>query len=233
VKERNKMDKLRPADIAAKLNVSTNTLRNYEAKGLVPSPKRTASGYRVYSDIHLVYFSCIKSLSDGFGMDVAVKVMENIGNKKIDEALWILNDELIRRGEEKKFVMEAVELIEYSKKKSCYWSLAKAAERLNVSRTAIRYWDKEGYIRAIRDPESGYRNFDGLQLAKISLLKAINHRFYTDENARMKDRFGGAEGTAACRKLAEEVLTLLGIRNRRQLKAMAAVEKLLEVIEYE
>ncbi|WP_078427564.1 MerR family DNA-binding transcriptional regulator [Alkalihalobacterium alkalinitrilicum] len=227
------MDKLRPADIAAKLNVSTNTLRNYEAKGLVPSPIRTASGYRVYSDIHLVYFSCIKSLSNGFGMDVAVKVMENIRHKKIDEALWILNDELIRRGEEKKFVMEAFELIAYSDKKSCIWSLGKAAERMNVSRTAIRYWDKEGYIRAFRDPESGYRNLDNLQLAKISLLKAMNHRLYTDENARMKDRFEGTAGTAACHKLAEEVLTLLGTRNRRQLKAMAAVEKLLEVIEYE
>ncbi|ERN51393.1 MerR family DNA-binding transcriptional regulator [Alkalihalophilus marmarensis] len=227
------MEILKPADIAAKLNVSTNTLRNYEAKGLVPSPKRTASGYRIYSSVHLIYFSCVKSLSDGFGMDVAVKVMESIRGMKIDEALWTLNDELIRRGEEKKFVMEAVKLIEYSEKNSCLWSLGEAAERMNVSRTAIRYWDKEGYIRAIRDSDSGYRTFDGLQLAKISLLKAINHRFYTDENARMKDRFERTEGTEACRNLASEVLTLLGIRNRRHLKAMAYVEKLLEVIEFE
>ncbi|WEG17340.1 MerR family DNA-binding transcriptional regulator [Alkalihalophilus pseudofirmus] len=227
------MEILKPADIAAKLNVSTNTLRNYEAKGLVPSPKRTASGYRIYSSVHLIYFSCVKSLSDGFGMDVAVKVMKSIRGMKIDEALWTLNDELIRRGEEKKFVIEAVKLIEYSEKNSCLWSLGEAAERMNVSRTAIRYWDKEGYIRAIRDSDSGYRTFDGLQLAKISLLKAINHRYYTDENARMKDRFEGTEGAEACRKLASEVLTLLGIRNRRQLKAMAYVEKLLEVIEFE
>ncbi|WP_062049174.1 MerR family DNA-binding transcriptional regulator [Bacillus sp. JCM 19034] len=225
------MSKLKPAEIAAKLNISTNTIRNYEARGLVPTPRRTESGYRVYSDIHLLYFTCIKSLSDGFGIDVAVKVMETVENKKIDEALWILNDELIRRGEEKKYVMEAIELIEYSKKKSSLWTLGEVAERMNVSRSAIRYWDKEGYIQAIRDPRSGYRNFDGLQLAKIRLIKVVN--YYMDEHAKMKERFRSAEGTAACQELAEEVLTLLSIGNRKQLKAMASLEKLLEVIKYE
>ncbi|GAE29550.1 MerR family DNA-binding transcriptional regulator [Alkalihalobacillus hemicellulosilyticus] len=224
------MSKLKPAEIAEKLNISTNTIRNYEARGLVPAPKRTESGYRIYSDIHLLYFTCIKLLSDGFGIDVAVKVMEYIRNKKIDEALWILNEELGRRGEEKKFVREAVELIEYSKKNSRLWSLGEVAERMDVSRTAIRYWDKEGYIQAIRDRESGYRTFDGLQLAKISLFKVIN--YYTDENTKIKEKFKKAEGAVACQKLAEEILTLLRIGNRRQLKAMATLDKLLEVIEY-
>ena len=49
---------LRPVDIARQLKISTTTLRKYEDMGLVPKTSRTLSGYRIYTQKHLAYFTC-------------------------------------------------------------------------------------------------------------------------------------------------------------------------------
>jgi DNA-binding transcriptional MerR regulator len=54
--------KYRPIDIARKLNISTSTLRIYEDMGIIPPVKRTDSGYRIFTQIHLDYFICIKKM---------------------------------------------------------------------------------------------------------------------------------------------------------------------------
>jgi DNA-binding transcriptional MerR regulator len=40
---------LSPSDVARQVGVSTDTLRHYERKGLLPSPVRSSAGYRRYS----------------------------------------------------------------------------------------------------------------------------------------------------------------------------------------
>jgi len=59
---------MRPVDIARKLGISTTTLRKYEAFGLAPPVPRSRAGYRVYSDEHLAYFSCIREMLPAFSM---------------------------------------------------------------------------------------------------------------------------------------------------------------------
>jgi DNA-binding transcriptional MerR regulator len=41
--------RLGPRDLASRTGVSTDTLRYYERRGLLPKPERTGSGYRRYS----------------------------------------------------------------------------------------------------------------------------------------------------------------------------------------
>lgn len=43
-------------EVAARLGLSTETLRYYERRGVLPAPSRDASGRRVYSesDVHLI-----------------------------------------------------------------------------------------------------------------------------------------------------------------------------------
>lgn len=51
--------KLRPIDIARKLNISTSTLRHYESWGMLPPVQRSASGYRIYTEEHAAYSSAL------------------------------------------------------------------------------------------------------------------------------------------------------------------------------
>lgn len=59
----------RPIDIARKLNISTSTLRIYEDIGIIPPVKRTDSGYRIFTQIHLDYFMCIRKMVKGYSLE--------------------------------------------------------------------------------------------------------------------------------------------------------------------
>ncbi|TMW71416.1 MerR family DNA-binding transcriptional regulator [Alteribacter natronophilus] len=223
------MQRLKPADIARSLGVSTSTLRHYEARGFVPPAERTKSGYRVYTEEHKVWFACVTDLSDGFGMDAAVQVIRCVREDRVEEAVWFLNDLQIQRGKERSAVERARELAWLQGEPAALLKTGEAAEKMGVSSSALRYWEREGYLHPFREPESGYRGFDHLQLARVSLLLAVNHTDYTSESAELKLKFKDPAfaGKNGCLKLADEVINLLNKRNRKQIHAYASLEKLL------
>ena len=58
---------LRIGEVARRTGVSPDTLRHYERQGLIPKPKRTAAGYRMYSPDVIERVRLIRSaLSVGF-----------------------------------------------------------------------------------------------------------------------------------------------------------------------
>ena len=58
---------LRIGEVARRTGVSPDTLRHYERHGLIPKPKRTAAGYRMYSPDVIERVRLIRSaLSVGF-----------------------------------------------------------------------------------------------------------------------------------------------------------------------
>lgn len=68
---------LRAGELAALTGVSTDTLRHYERKGVLPKPDRSESGYRQYpaeaaARVHLVR----KALAIGFTLDELAAVLQ-------------------------------------------------------------------------------------------------------------------------------------------------------------
>jgi DNA-binding transcriptional MerR regulator len=60
---------LRPGELARLTGVSTDTLRHYERKGLLPRPPRTRNGYRAYPPAALERVQVIrKALAIGFSI---------------------------------------------------------------------------------------------------------------------------------------------------------------------
>jgi DNA-binding transcriptional MerR regulator len=61
---------LRAGELAARACVSTDTLRHYERKGVLPAPRRLANGYRSYPAEALVRVRAIRAaLALGFTLD--------------------------------------------------------------------------------------------------------------------------------------------------------------------
>lgn len=63
-------DSLRAGELAARAGISTDTLRHYERKGVLPRPRRLANGYRSYPPEALGRVQAIRAaLALGFTLD--------------------------------------------------------------------------------------------------------------------------------------------------------------------
>lgn len=68
---------LRSGELARLVEVSPDTLRLYERKGLLPRPQRSANGYRCYPPEAAARVSLIRSaLSIGFNLDELSKILK-------------------------------------------------------------------------------------------------------------------------------------------------------------
>lgn len=93
-------------EIAKMANINVETLRYYENNKLIPIPKRTSNGYRLYSEDILIILSFIKNAkSAGFTLEQIRKLFsavdgENIDlgfvEKFIDEKLVEISDKIMK-----------------------------------------------------------------------------------------------------------------------------------------
>lgn len=183
-----RMDKDRiwkPAQIASELRISTSALRHYESWGIVPAPERAASGYRLYTDEHYAYFACIRAMYPGFGMNTVRSAMTLIMEKRMDEAMWLINKQQAELHEDKVIADRTIELLEDSslmetgrKGSRARMTIGEVSELTGVPSTAIRHWEKEGLLELPRGDENGYRYMTSIHVRQISIIRtfrAANH----------------------------------------------------------
>ncbi len=69
---------LSPGDVARQCGVSTDTLRHYERKGLLPRPARSAGGYRRYAPETIARVLLVqRALVVGFTLDELARVLRD------------------------------------------------------------------------------------------------------------------------------------------------------------
>lgn len=186
------MDKtFTPKQIAARLQVSTTTLRRYEDLDLVPDVPRTASNRRCYTSVHVQAFTALRALIKGFDIPVSYDVMRLLKKGHIEQALWLLNLQQYNLQAEKQRVEEVLSLIQHSDF-SKYRNLqvteemriGEVAAIAGVNPSAIRHWEKEGLIHSRRNPENGYRVFMSRELKKIIVLSSLRKTVYFIESMK-------------------------------------------------
>ena len=66
---------MRSGELSRRTGLSSDTLRHYERKGVLPKPVRTASGYRVYDTTAVARVEMIqRALAVGFSLDELARV---------------------------------------------------------------------------------------------------------------------------------------------------------------
>ncbi|RKN78282.1 MerR family DNA-binding transcriptional regulator [Paenibacillus ginsengarvi] len=215
---------LRPADIAKQLGISTSSLRNYEARGLVPPAKRAPNGYREYTSEHPVYFECIVAMSPGFGMEITSSVLSLLQRRELGEALWLLNDAQTAMHEDRKMLDEAegllIQIKEEKTRERTRKNIGEMARATKLSASTLRYWEKEGYIQSARTNETNrYRQYDLFQEVKIWLLKSTQNAVYSSDVVLLKQAIAKlSEGDLhTLQALIETARGALVQRNREQL----------------
>lgn len=214
----------RPIDIARKLNISTSSLRFYEEDGLVPTPARTPSGYRIYTEEHLYYFQAVRSLSLGFGYKVTHNVMRKIINKDMLGAFWLINDSQANLNKEKQVTDQTLAMLtdkdfhaELDFPKRGWFTIGEVAAELNLSTTALRHWCLEGLLKPEKDPESGYRMFTYELFQKVLLIRVIKASTWSLEDVRTMLTRLDHQSPEKIVDIAQQSLTYINQAIQRQL----------------
>ncbi|MBE9914044.1 MerR family DNA-binding transcriptional regulator [Paenibacillus donghaensis] len=180
-----------PKQMAQRLHVSTTTLRRYESLDLVPDVPRTSSNRRYYTAIHAQAFIALRSLIKGFELPIAYEVMSLLKKGHVEQALWKINLQQYNIQVEKQRVEEVMSLIhqtDFSMYRNIQVTdelkIGEVAVIAGVNPSAIRHWEKEGLIRAKRNPENGYRVFTSRELKKIIVLSSLRKTVFFIESMK-------------------------------------------------
>lgn len=103
---------MRPFDLAREHGISAQAVRNYERDGFIPVARRSASGYRIYTEAHAAALRAYLSLVQALGHAAAGQVMNALHDDRLDDALTVIDrghHQLLRDRDTLSSVREAVE----------------------------------------------------------------------------------------------------------------------------
>lgn len=213
----------KPIEIARELHISTSALRHYESWGVVPAPDRSANGYRLYTQVHLAYFRCLRAMFSGFGVGITCEVLRLIQKGDMNGAFWLVNHEQARLQQEKTVADQTLALLQQpelplvpNKRLNNRMSIGEVAALTDVQASAIRHWEKEGLITPERNPENGYRVFTPMHVRQILLIRTLRKTVYFLENMKEIVRAVEHQSIEKAKKVTLEALSSIHDRNHKQ-----------------
>lgn len=225
-----------PQKMAAKFMISASTIRNYEAKGLIPPAERSSNGYRIYTDQHAAYLSCIQAMAPAFGMEVTAEALRCLHQDKPQDAMWIIREKEVALYEEKKKLEKLIQDIRIyaNDNKSPYaekpFTINEVSELTQIPKSAIRYWEQAGYVTADRNPDNGYRRYSGSHVLKIRLIQVLQSSVYSEDTVNFKQSIAAVEHTdlQGVMNVALNVRTYLDKIIKSQMCGISCLHQLFE-----
>ncbi|MBA3945796.1 MAG: MerR family transcriptional regulator [Herpetosiphonaceae bacterium] len=180
---------LRTKDLAQAVHISVQQVRNYEASGFIPAVARSPSGYRRYTQQHLVALKTARQLIGGYGWPLAQQIMQAVHQGKLGDALALIDErhaELARTRLQLEQTLAALSVLAAQLPAATHAHVSErlhvgaAARLVGVRVSALRFWEQQGLLQPIRENGSKYRIYDEQQLRRlriVALLRQANYGF--------------------------------------------------------
>lgn len=233
---------LRSSDLAKAIGMSVQTVRSYEAWGLIPRVERGPQGYRLYTPRHLQALRVARLVIEGFGWQSAQRIMQAIHEGKQSLAWAVIDvchagihqqrcevEETLRMLRETSPIIPTRAPLEQGQARSQGLRASEAAQRIGVRTSTLRFWEEQGLLHPSRDQSSRYRRYDEEQLHLLRTIALLRKAGYTVEAIRpvlMQVAQGNPEQSLAA---AEQQLKELADKTYRCVKATAALWEYLTV----
>ncbi|GLC31722.1 MerR family transcriptional regulator [Clostridium omnivorum] len=234
----------RPIDIARKLNISTSTIRIYEDMGIIPPVKRTDSGYRIFTQIHLDYLICIRNMVKGYSLEFTGDLLREHMKGNDHKALWMITKSQADLYAEKmrleRVGQNLIKNLNYKssdikKDKKNLMTIKEISKITDISTTTIRYWETIGLISSVRGEGNNYRLFNEDQIKVILIIHALKYslkmkyNYYNMEMLKkeLKEFIYNEPNT---RDLIENINIYLDKVNLEMIKAITAFYELISKV---
>lgn len=174
----------RTVDIARLAGYSVQQVRNLERDGVLPPATRTATGHRIYGEIHLHSALAYRALAVAAGPTEAKKILRTVHSGPISDALALLDaaharlhTERIELGHaEQAAAAVSVEPID-NMHSSDSMTIAELADALGVRPSTLRHWDIEGLVIPDRTRQ-GARQYTPNQVRDARIVHQLRKAGY-------------------------------------------------------
>lgn len=198
------MQTYQTAKLADLVGVHPNTVRLYEAWGLIPPAERRANGYRVFTERHLAQFRLarlafqIEVLQNGLRRQI-VEVVKTAAAGDYPGAVARTERYLDQVRRERQNAAEAVESVERllaggAEDGPRLLGRRAAARYLGVSVDALRNWERNGLVD-VEGREEGRRVYTEGDLRRLKVVRSLRCANYSMEAIlRLMGRLSGGGG---------------------------------------
>lgn len=183
-----KMKYLRTSDIAKAVGVHPNTVRMYEEWRFLPPIPRSKSGYRLFTEEHLNQMRLGHTILHWpypGGKKLVLDLVRQAANGDLGGALEKAYTYLARIKGEIAQAEIAAELLErwasgiVIESTSTALSMTETAELLDVTKEALRNWERNGLIKIPRNPKNNYRRYGSQEIARLRVIRMLRHAGYS------------------------------------------------------
>lgn len=176
--------------IARAIGVHPNTVRLYEAWGLIPPAPRSPTGYRLFSELHLDGMRLARIALEGEwpGKNIRRSLLALVkccasGNRV--ETLELARRHLALVKAEQDQAEAAIEYLEGWRRGQAVnpdadpLQIQEVSRLLNISRDALRNWDRNGLLKVPRDPRNRYRLYTGVEIGRLRVIRLLRQSGYS------------------------------------------------------
>ena len=184
------MTTYKTSDVAATIGVHPNTVRLYEALGLIPKPEREANGYRIFTTFHIQQFMLartafqIEVLQSGLRKKI-VSVVKLSASKNFEQAIALTQEYLDGLSVERHNAEEAIQIVQdilsgetdvhrFSMKRK------EVSEYLDISMDTLRNWEMNGLL-TVKRKENGYRVYTDEDIKRLKIIRSLRCAKYSLE----------------------------------------------------
>jgi len=199
------MKYLRTSDLARAAGIHPNTVRLYEAWGLLPPVERSPKGYRRFTQAHLDQLLLIRLAMrfNWVGGEIragAYQVIEKGKNgdrggglEAAYRLLAAVQAEQAQAEAAAAFLQKWADGVQVDATTRPL-RIGEAARLLNSSIDRLRNWERNGLLETPRDPRNGYRRYGAPEIGRLRVIRMlIQSRYSTMAVLRMLTRLDSGE----------------------------------------
>ena len=181
---------LHTSDIARAVGVHPNTVRLYEAWGLLPPIPRSPSGYRLFTEDHLDQMRLARTaFHDPWpGKTIkrsAVALVRRAAAGDLGGALGGAYDHLALVQAERAQAEAAADFLDRwaggaaADATAALLHIREVAELLGVTTDMLRNWERDGLVKVPRDPGNGYRLYGAAEIGRLRVIRMLRRAGYS------------------------------------------------------
>ncbi len=176
------------SEVARAAGVHPNTVRLFEAAGYLPPIPRTEGGYRMFTVFHRDQMILARTLLQWpypGGKTLVEEAVFHAAAGDLGGALERAYTYLARVHAEQAQTDAAARLLERwaqgvaAEPAKSPLSIKQTATLLQVSVDMLRNWERNGLIRAPRNPQNGYRRYGAAEISRLRVIRTLSRVGYS------------------------------------------------------